>query len=82
MSSFVSFTKIWHNQPYAAIDPTQPKLSAKGKFVVVTGGATGIGKAIAVAFAQAGAKTIAILARRLEKLEIAAAEISKRGQCR
>ncbi|KAK9320873.1 NAD(P)-binding protein [Lipomyces orientalis] len=77
MSGFVSFTKSWHNEPYAAIDPTRPELSAKGKFVVVTGGATGIGKAIAVAFAQAGAKTIAILARRLEKLEIAAAEISE-----
>ncbi|KAK9242825.1 hypothetical protein V1506DRAFT_546309 [Lipomyces tetrasporus] len=82
MSGFVSFTKAWHNEPYAAIDPTRPELSAKGKFVVVTGGATGIGKAIAVAFAQAGAKTIAILARRLEKLEIAAAEISKEASAR
>ncbi|KAH8880997.1 NAD(P)-binding protein [Thozetella sp. PMI_491] len=77
MSNFVSFTKTWHNEPYAAIDPKRPELSAKGKFVVVTGGATGLGKAIAIAFAQAGAKTIAILARRLENLELAAAEISK-----
>lgn len=76
MSGFVSFTKAWHNEPYAAIDPKRPELSAKGKFVVVTGGATGIGKSIAVAFAQAGATAIAILARRLEKLETAATEIS------
>ena len=79
MSGFVSFTKTYHNEPYAAIDPKRPELSAKGKLVVVTGGATGIGKAIAVAFAQAGAKTIAILARRLENLENAAAEITKEG---
>lgn len=77
MSGFVSFTKGWHSEPYAAIDPTRPELSAKGKFVVVTGGATGIGKAIAVAFAQAGASTVAVLARRLENLETAAAEISE-----
>jgi NAD(P)-dependent dehydrogenase (short-subunit alcohol dehydrogenase family) len=77
MSGFVSFTKEWHSEPYAAIDPTRPELSAKGKFVIVTGGATGIGKAIAVAFAQAGASIIAILARRLENLETAAAELSK-----
>lgn len=51
MAGFVSFTKTWHNKPYAAIDPMRPELSAKVKFVVVTGGATGIGKAIAVAFA-------------------------------
>jgi NAD(P)-dependent dehydrogenase (short-subunit alcohol dehydrogenase family) len=79
MSGFVSFTKTWHNEPYAAIDPKRPELSAKDKFVVVTGGATGIGKAIAVAFAQAGAKTIAIFARRLENLEAAAAEITKKA---
>lgn len=77
MSGFVSFTKTWHSEPYAAIDPKKPELNANGKFVVVTGGATGIGKAIAEAFAQAGAKTIAILARRLENLQKTAAELSK-----
>ena len=77
MAGYASFTKTWHDKPYPAIDPTQPQLSVQGKFVVITGGATGIGKAMAVAFAQAGAKTIGILSRRLEKLEIAAAEISK-----
>ncbi|PVH76651.1 NAD(P)-binding protein [Cadophora sp. DSE1049] len=77
MSDFVSFTKTWHNEPYPAIDPKRPELSTNGKFVVITGGATGIGKAIAVAFAQAGAQTIAIVGRRIEKLESAAAEITK-----
>ncbi|KAK0113973.1 hypothetical protein ONS95_014216 [Cadophora gregata] len=74
---FVSFTKTWHNEPYPAIDPKRPELSAKGKFVVVTGGGTGIGRAIAVAFAEAGAQTIAIVGRRIDRLEGAAAEINK-----
>ncbi|KLP07006.1 related to peroxisomal short-chain alcohol dehydrogenase [Fusarium fujikuroi] len=76
MDNFVSFTKTWHNKPYPSIDPTRPELSAAGKFVAVTGGGTGIGRSIAIAFAQAGASTIAILGRRLDRLETAAAEIA------
>jgi NAD(P)-dependent dehydrogenase (short-subunit alcohol dehydrogenase family) len=79
MSGFVSFTKTWHNKPYAAIDPKQPKLSAAGKFVVITGGGTGIGLAVAVAFAQAGAEYVGILGRRLDKLKSAAKEISSQA---
>lgn len=77
MASYVSFTKTWHHKPYPEIDPRLPELQAKGKFVVVTGGGTGIGKAIAIAFAHAGAKTIAILGRRLGRLEDAALEIKQ-----
>ncbi|KAH7369587.1 hypothetical protein BKA65DRAFT_544317 [Rhexocercosporidium sp. MPI-PUGE-AT-0058] len=77
MAGLVSFTETWHNEPYAAINPTRPELSAMGKFVVITGGATGIGKAIAISFAQAGAQTIAIVGRRIDKLELAATEISQ-----
>ncbi|KAF5262082.1 hypothetical protein FOXYS1_7202, partial [Fusarium oxysporum] len=77
MDNFVSFTKTWHNKPYPSIDPTRPEFSAAGKFVAITGGGTGIGKSIAIAFAQAGASTIAILGRRLDRLETAAAEIAE-----
>ncbi|KAH7259138.1 uncharacterized protein BKA55DRAFT_591924 [Fusarium redolens] len=77
MDDFVSFTNVWHNKPYPSIDPTRPELSAAGKFVAITGGGTGIGKSIAIAFAQAGASTIAILGRRLDRLETAAAEIAE-----
>jgi 3-oxoacyl-[acyl-carrier protein] reductase len=46
---------------------------------VVTGGATGIGRAIADALADAGA-TVAILARNLERAQAACAEIVARGK--
>ncbi|KAM7215156.1 putative short chain dehydrogenase [Rhypophila decipiens] len=65
----VPVTKKWHTHPYPSISPTRPELSASGRNIVITGGGTGIGNAIAVGLAQAGAQSITILGRRLEKLE-------------
>lgn len=76
---FALFTKTHHHEPYPFISPTRPELSADGKNVVVTGGGTGIGKAIAVAFGQAGAKSVSIVGRRLDRLESAAAAIAAAG---
>ena len=50
--------------------PQGPPSAAEKKFVV-TGGGTGIGRAIAVAFAQAGASSVSILGRRLDRLQSA-----------
>ncbi|KAI5918856.1 hypothetical protein F4810DRAFT_715087 [Camillea tinctor] len=72
------FTKTYHHEPYPFISPERPELSASGKNVVVTGGGTGIGKAIATAFAQAKANSVAILGRRKEVLEAALEEIKAR----
>ena len=72
---FKSFTKVYHSKPYAQISPQRPELSAVGKVVFITGAGTGIGKATAIAFAQAGAKAVAIFGRRIEKLKSAAEEI-------
>jgi len=74
---FKSFTKTWHSEPYPSISPTRPELSAAGKVVFITGGGSGIGKATAIGFAQAGAKAIAIFGRRVGNLELAAEEIKK-----
>nr|AMD38939.1 reductase [Fusarium aywerte] len=75
LTNLVSFTRVWHNDTYALISPTRPELSASGKNVVITGGSHGIGQAIGVAFAQANAKSVAILGRTLDHLETAAAAI-------
>ncbi|KAK6365531.1 hypothetical protein LTS17_011250 [Exophiala oligosperma] len=72
---FKSFTKTWHIKPYARISPDRPELNAAGRVIFITGGGTGIGKATAIAFAQAGARAIAIFGRRLERLTSAADEI-------
>jgi NAD(P)-dependent dehydrogenase (short-subunit alcohol dehydrogenase family) len=75
LPGFVSFTKTWHSEPYPFISPSRPELSAAGKNIVITGGGSGIGQAIGIAFAQAGAASVAIVGRRLERLEIAAKAI-------
>lgn len=67
-SPIPSLTKTWRSAPYAAISPTRPENSAKGKSVVITGGGTGIGAGIAHAFAAAGSTEIALLGRRQTKL--------------
>ena len=66
---YPSYVPIWHNNTYEAISPKRPELSAAGKSVVVAGGGSGIGRAIAEAFAQAGASHVAILGRRVPALE-------------
>jgi NAD(P)-dependent dehydrogenase (short-subunit alcohol dehydrogenase family) len=52
--------------------------AVNGRRVLVTGGSTGIGKAIAQRLAQAGAKTL-IVARDQEKLDLTAQEFSLLG---
>jgi len=73
---FVSITKTWQNKSYGSSSSTRPELSAAGKNVIVTGGETGIGKAIATAFSQASAASVAILGRREDRLKDSVAVIA------
>jgi NAD(P)-dependent dehydrogenase (short-subunit alcohol dehydrogenase family) len=58
---------------------TQTLFDLSGKVAVVTGGTTGLGHAIALGLAQAGADVVAS-SRRLQQVENAAAEISALGR--
>ncbi|KXJ88729.1 putative oxidoreductase [Microdochium bolleyi] len=57
----VGFIKNTHTDTYPDIDPLKADLS--GKTVVITGASRGVGRAAAIAFAQAGASNIALTAR-------------------
>ena len=54
------------------------RFSLAGKNALVTGASSGIGKAIAIAYAEAGAN-VAVVARREERLKALAKEIEERG---
>ncbi|GFP52853.1 short chain dehydrogenase citE [Trichoderma asperellum] len=69
--------KTVHKTPYAAISPSRPELSQKGRVVYVTGGAAGIGLAICHAFALAKAATVILTGRREGPLNEAVKALSK-----
>ncbi len=58
-------------QPFMTLEQA---FSMKGELALITGGATGIGRAIAQAFIEAGARVV-LVGRRRELLEQAAAEL-------
>jgi NAD(P)-dependent dehydrogenase (short-subunit alcohol dehydrogenase family) len=62
-------TATWHNEPYAAINPSNPDLSQTGKTVIITGAGSGIGRATALAFAKAGASRLILTGRTESRLE-------------
>ncbi|KAL1887912.1 hypothetical protein Sste5346_009916 [Sporothrix stenoceras] len=66
------FTQVIHRDTYPAIEPSRPELSQEGRTVVVAGGGTNIGKAIATSFGQAKAATVIIVGRRQAVLDEAA----------
>ncbi|MCP4762174.1 MAG: SDR family oxidoreductase, partial [archaeon] len=67
-----------HHSLYSEIDPrTTLKGSASGKTIFLSGASQGIGRATAVAFAQAGAEAIYLIARSEKKLEETKSKIMK-----
>ncbi|EKG20436.1 Short-chain dehydrogenase/reductase SDR [Macrophomina phaseolina MS6] len=69
MAALPTYTKTFHTTTYPSISPTRPELSLAGKTILITGGGSGIGAAIAHAYAQAGARNILLMGRRLGRLE-------------
>lgn len=72
--------KIYHKAPYAAISPKRPELDQSGRTVLVTGGNSGIGYAIARGFVTASAKRVIILGRRPDVVATAAAKLSEEAK--
>lgn len=72
-------TKTIHQKPYDALSLNRPELSQAGKTVLITGGGTNVGLAIAQAFAQASAATIVIVGRREKVLQDAKAKLEAAG---
>jgi short-subunit dehydrogenase len=64
ISLHLPYIKTLHKQPYPAISPLRQELSQAGRTVLVVGGSTGIGFAIAKAFVQASASHVIITGRR------------------
>lgn len=69
----------YHKKPYQAIDPALPALQQTGRTVIVTGGNSGIGYAIARSFVKANAVRIIILGRRKDVVASAAAKLQEEG---
>lgn len=78
MATMPSFTKIYHHKSYPSISPSLPELTAKDKVILITGAGTGVGEATAHAFAEAGARVIALCGRRLDPLNKVKNEINSR----
>ena len=57
------------------------KLNLEGKTIVVTGGGSGLGKAMSLALAEAGADVV-VAARRQNLLDETASEIQNIGRIR
>lgn len=51
----------------------------KGRIIVVSGASAGVGRATALAFADAGAAWVVLLAREADRLAAACAEVEQRG---
>jgi NAD(P)-dependent dehydrogenase (short-subunit alcohol dehydrogenase family) len=58
---------------------TIPSLSADGKVVVVTGASKGLGRAMALGFAEAGADLV-VASRKLERCQQVADEVATLGR--
>lgn len=73
-------TPTFHRASYQGISPLRPELSQAGKTVLITGGNSGIGYAIAQAFVLARPSKLIILGRRGDVVAKAAATLSEESK--
>jgi NAD(P)-dependent dehydrogenase (short-subunit alcohol dehydrogenase family) len=70
-------TNTIHRNTYPAISPSRPELNQAGRTVLITGGGTGIGFAIARSFVRASASTVIIIGRRSDVLGTAGSSLKQ-----
>lgn len=68
-------TKTTHKTVYSAVSPTRSELNQAGKTILITGGGTNTGLAIAHSFVRASAFRVVIVGRRAEVLEVAKSKL-------
>jgi hypothetical protein len=73
-------TNIVHRESYPAISPTHPELSQAGPSILITGGGTGAGFAMAKAFIRASAATLIIIGRRADVLGTSQASLAEESK--
>ena len=71
----VQLTRAVHRDLYPLLEPSNPALAASEKTVLITGVSGGVGKAIAEAWAIAGAAAIVITGRKVEVVDAVAATL-------
>ncbi len=72
-----NFTQTIHNDIYPAIDPTKSDLSQPGKVVLITGSGRGIGRSVALRYAESGVACIVVCARSASELDEVEQSIKK-----
>jgi NAD(P)-dependent dehydrogenase (short-subunit alcohol dehydrogenase family) len=72
-----NFTKTLHSDIYLATDPTKSDLSQPSKVVLITGSGRGIGRSIALRYAEADVACIILCARTASELDAVEKDINK-----
>ncbi|KAH6675084.1 putative oxidoreductase ucpA [Halenospora varia] len=72
-----NFTNTLHNDIYSSTDPTKTNLSQPSKVVLITGAGRGIGRSIALRYAESGVACIIICARTVSELDEVEKSIKK-----
>lgn len=72
-----TFTNTLHNDIYPSTDPSKSDLSQPSKVVLITGAGRGIGRSIALRYAESGVACIIICARTASELDEVESSIKK-----